>query len=152
MVCFTREPWFERCLELCELYRAATPVQRSWVRSRIDHGIGGKLGLFGLRAAVLGARRRSVDLVRAALIAFAIADLTEGDIRDVLIGFSLVVHCAALAGADVPALLRETGALGGPAMQILYEEWAQRYPAVQQIGSMSWREVETEEGIGFRNN
>jgi hypothetical protein len=151
MVRLDGEPRFLRCLELCDLYRIATPVQRSWVRSRIDRTIGGKLALFGVRAAILGARQRSVDLARAALIAFVIADLVEGDIRDVLIGFSLVVHCAALAGADVPALLRETGALGGPAMQMLYKDWADRYPDVQQIGSMGWRQVDTEEGIDFRN-
>ena len=149
MVRFTREPWFEACLELCELYRTASDAQRTWVRSRIDGKCGGKLGLFGLRAAVLAARERSVALARAALIAFAIVDLAEGDIRDTLIGFALVVHCATLAGADVPALLRETAAFAGRAMQTLYGEWADNYPEVSRIGSMGWRQVETEQGIGF---
>ncbi len=106
--------------------------------------------LFGLRAAVLGARGRSSDLVRAGLLAFAIVDLSERDIRDVLIGFTLVCHCARLAGADVPALLREVAALAGPAMRTLYGEWAERYPDVAGIGSMGWREVQTDEGVGFR--
>jgi hypothetical protein len=151
LVRFTREPWFERCLELCELYRGATPSQRTWVRSRIDSTNGGKLCLFGLRAAVLAARERSVDLARAALLAYAVVDLADRDIRDTLIGFTLIVHCAGLAGADVPALLRETASISGRAMQTLYEGWAARYPDVGGIGSMGWRQVETEDGIGFQN-
>jgi hypothetical protein len=150
MVRFTREPWFERCLELCELYRRATDAQRTWTRSRIDRKSGGKIGLFGLRAAVLGAREKSVDLARTGLLAYAIVDLAERDIRDTLIGLSLMVHCARLAGAEVPALLRQTGALGGAAIKALYEEWASKYPNVQSIGVMGWHEVETEQGIGFR--
>jgi hypothetical protein len=59
-------------------------------------------------------------------------------------------HYAKLAGADVPALFREVGGLAGPAMRPLYDEWADRYPGVQQIGAIGWKTVETEEGIGFR--
>jgi hypothetical protein len=81
---------------------------------------------------------------------YAIVDLAERDIRDTLIGLSLMVHCARLAGAEVPALLRQTGALGGAAIKALYEEWASKYPNVQSIGVMGWHEVETEQGIGFR--
>jgi hypothetical protein len=147
---FDRAPWFESCVELCERYRIATDVQRTWLRSMMDHSSGGKLGLFGLRAAVPGARERSPELIRTALLAFAIVDLAERDIRDVLIGFTLVCHCARLAGADVPALLREVAAISGPAMRTLYGEWSERYPDISGIGAMGWREVQTEEGVGFR--
>lgn len=145
-----RLPWFDGCLQLCELYGSAAETQRTWVRSRIDHSIGGKLGLFGLCAGVLAARERSTLLVRASLIAFAIADLAERDIRDVLIGVSLLCHCGTLAGADMPALFREVASLSGPAIGSLYREWASRYPNVARIGSMGWREVVTDEGVGFR--
>jgi hypothetical protein len=148
---FTREPWFEQCLELCDRYVGANDAQRTWLRSRVDRNSAGKIGLFGLRAAVLGARERSVSLARASLVAFAINDLAQRDVRDVLIGLSLLCHCAALAGADVPALFREVAAISGSAMKALYNEWANRYPGVQAIGSMGWREVETEDGIGFRH-
>ncbi len=151
LVRIVRERSFDDCVQLCDLYRGATDRQRTWVRSRIDRKIGGKLGAFGLRAAVLGAREQSLPLARASLTAFVIEDLTPGDIRDVLIAFSLVCHCAGLAGANVPALLREVGALAGPAMRALYEDWAERYPNVQQIGSMGWKQVDTEEGVGFRS-
>ena len=147
---FDRAPWFEACAELCDRYREATDAQRTWLRSMMDHSTGGQLGLFGLRAAVLGARERSPALIRTALIAFAIVDLAERDIRDVLIGFTLVCHCARLAGADVPALLREVAASAGPAMRTLFGEWAERYPDISGIGAMGWREVQTEEGVGFR--
>ena len=150
LIRFTRSPWFEACVQLCDLYCAATDVQRTWLRSRIDRNIGGKLNLFGLRAAILAAREHSQSLARASLIAYAISALVEGDIRDVLIGLSLLCHCAELAGADVPALFREAATLAGPAMRALYEGWAVRYPDVQQIPSMGWKQVDTDEGIGFR--
>ena len=148
---FTREPWFDGCVRLCESYSSASELQRTWLRTRIDRSIGGKLALFGLRAAVLAAREHSSPLARDALIAFAIADLAGRDIRDVMIGFSLLCYCGTLAGADVQTLLREVAALSGPAMSALYREWADRYPNVPAIGSMGWKEVETEEGVGFRN-
>ena len=148
---FVREPWFDACRELCDRYAAATDAQRSWVRSRVERQHTGKIGLFALRAAILGARERRVELVRAALIAYAIRDLGHDDIRDVLIGFTLIVHCAGLASADVPALLREIAAIAGPALGTLYGEWAERYPDVAGIGSMGWRQVDTPDGVGFRH-
>lgn len=151
LVHFSRSPWFENCVQLCELYSAAGDAQRTWLRSRVDRGIGGKLSLFALRSAILAAREHSQPLARAALVAYAIADLVAGDIRDVLIGLSLLCHCVGLAGADVPALFREVAALAGPAMRALYENWADRYPDVQGIRSMGWKQVDTGEGIGFRN-
>jgi len=145
---FTREPWFDRCVELCELYRGASDTQRTWLRSRIDHNISGKLGVFGLHAAILAARQHSADLARCSLTAFAIRDLNQ-DSRDVLMGLSLLCHCATLSGADVPAFFREVAAISGPAIRILYEEWAQRYPNVAPIGSMGWKQVDTAAGLGF---
>ncbi|HWD00224.1 MAG TPA: hypothetical protein VG456_25875 [Candidatus Sulfopaludibacter sp.] len=146
-----REPWFERCVELCDLYLAATEAQRRWLRSRIDRASSGKLGLFGLRAAVLAARDHSPSLARTAVTAFVIVDVTGHDIRDVLIGLSLLCHCAALSGADVSALLRDVGAMGGPALGTLYREWADQYPEIQGIGAMGWRQLDTADGIGFRH-
>ena len=56
---------FEQVARLCERYRGATGAQRSYVRSRADRTIAGNLEVFGLRAAILGARQRSLDLVRS---------------------------------------------------------------------------------------
>ena len=117
----------------------------------MDRSIAGNLGVFGLMAAVLAARERSLSLVRNSFIAFAIVDLSEGDIRDVLIGLSLVCHCGGLAGADMPVLFREVASLAGPALSALYLEWAGRYPDVQGISSMGWKEIETDDGVGFRH-
>ena len=108
--------------------------------------------MFGLRAAVLAAREHSPSLARIALIAFAIVDLADNDIRDVLIGVSLLCHCGRLAGADMPVLFREVASIAGPALRAVYENWADRYPNVQGISSMGWREIETSEGIGFRRD
>ena len=147
---FTREPWFENVLQICALYQAGTEAQRTWLRSRIDRKTSGKFGIFGMRAAILGAREHSPDLARAGLLAFAIKDLVDCDIRDVLIGFTLVCHCVRLSGADLPSLLREIAPLAGAATEILYKEWADKYPNISGIGAMGWRQVETEQGVGFR--
>jgi hypothetical protein len=146
---FIREPWFDACVQLCDRYCSGTDSQRTWLRSIVDRRIAGNLGVFGLRAAILGARERSTDLARAGLIAYAIADLADRDVRDVLMGLSLLVHCTALSGSDVPSLLHEVAAVAGAAMSVLFQEWAERYPEVAAIGSMGWRQIEAEEGVGF---
>ena len=146
-----RSPWFEDCLQICERYQSATEIQRTWLRSRIDRALAGHLSVFGLQAAVLAARQQSPSLSRNSLIAFAIVDLTLGDLRDVLIGLSLLCHCGALSGAAMPALFREVASIAGPALTALYNNWAGRYPDVQSISSMAWQEVETDEGVGFRH-
>jgi hypothetical protein len=148
---FERSPWFDDCDQICERYRSATTIQQAWLRSRIGRSIAGNLGVFGLRAAVLAARERSPSLARTSLIAFAIVDLSKGDIRGVLIGLSLICHCGSLSGAEMPALFREVASLAGQALSAVYNEWANRYPDVQGISSMGWREIETDEGIGFRH-
>lgn len=116
----------------------------------MDGRIAGNLRLFGLRAAVLAARERSPALARDSLIAFAIADLAGRDIRDVLIGLALLCHCGILTGANMPSLFHEVASLAGSAMSALYNEWASRFPDVQGIHSMGWKEIETSEGVGFR--
>jgi hypothetical protein len=146
-----RTPLFDACKQICERYQSGTAGQREWLRSRVDRLIGGNLAVFGLRAAVLAAREHSPELARTSLIAFAIVDLAGKDVRDVLIGISLLCHCARLSGAEMPGLFREVAAIAGPALSAVYNNWAERYPDVQRIGVMGWREVETEQGIGFRN-
>jgi len=147
---FTREPWFDRCEELCDLYRHGTDTQRTWLRSRVDHNSSGKLGVFGLQVSILSAREHSTVLSRSSLVAFAIRDLSD-DIRGILMGLSLLCHCAKLSGADVPALFREVAAISGAAIRILYQETADRFPDVAPIGSMGWKQLDTPDGIGFRH-
>ncbi len=142
--------WFDHCLKLCALYREANEDQQTWLRSRVDRKVAGRLHVFAFLSSVLAARQKAPDLARNAATAYAIADLESGDIRDVLIGFSLVCYCAGLAGCDVPVVFREIARISGPAMRALFEDWARRYPHVQSIGSMGWREVDTDEGVGFR--
>jgi hypothetical protein len=145
-----RSGWFDNCVQVCERYRSATDIQRTWLRSRVDRELGGSLRVFGLRAAVLAARERSPSLSRISLIAFAIADLAHKDIRDALIGVSLLCHCGTLAGANMPAQFREIATLAGAAMSAVYNEWAELYPGVPAIQAMGWKQVETDEGVGFR--
>lgn len=148
---FKRNPLFDNSVRICDHYRSATAIQQSWLRSRIDRLLAGNLRVFGLRAAILAARERSPSLSRTSLTAFAIVDLAAGDVREVLIGLSLICYCGTLSGAKMPTLFREIASVGGLAVAAIYEDWASRYPDVQGISSMGWREVDTDEGVGFRH-
>jgi len=147
---FVVESSLDDAARLCALYRAADEPQRVWLRSRVDRALARKLSGHAIRAAKRAAREHDASLSFDALTAFAIVDLAGGDIRDVLIGLSLICHCAALAGAAVPEQLRQGAAIAGPAMQTLFTEWADGYPDVPRIGVMGWRKIQTSEGIDFR--
>jgi hypothetical protein len=103
-----------------------------------------RLASFGLRAAVIGAREKSLGMCLLSLIAFAVADLAGKDVRDVLMGISLLHHCAKLAGEDAGALFNEAEQLSGPAMQAVFRDYGGG-----SIGAMGWHEVETPNGVGF---
>ena len=140
-----RDPPFDQIMHLCERYRDASVGQRAYIRSRIDSKAGGRLASFGLRAAVLGAREKSLDRIRLSLIAFAIADLAGRDVRDALIGLSLLYRCASLAGGSASELFQEAARLSGSAMEAVFRDYGGQSP-----GSMGWREVDTPDGVGFR--
>lgn len=144
----TRDQAFDNIAALCERYRIGSDAERVYIRSRVDRTSAGLMGLFGLRAAILGARQHSRELIRLGLIAFAIADLEEGDVRDTLISVTVLFHCARLAvGAeDAGILFRETAALSGPAMKVLLGEYPDH---VSSLGAMGIYQVETAEGVGF---
>ena len=116
-----REPWMNDCAQLCELYCAGTEGQGTWLRSRVD----GKVGR--VRAEGVAARFCDWGFERERCADRALAALPLcGDCR------------CGRSGA-----IREVAATSGAAL-------GTRYPEVQSIGSMGTRQVETEDGVGFR--
>lgn len=139
----------DRMARLCSLYRAGTPAQRTYIRSRVDQVAAGRLEAFALRSAVAGAREHSAERIRTALAAFAMADLAGGDVRDSIIGVTLVFHCGQLAGGDAVGLFNEAAAMCGPAMEALLKSYTEPGTQAPGIGSMGWYQVDTPDGVGF---
>lgn len=140
----------DKLIELCELYRAGTPEDRVFMRSRIERPSGKALLGLGRRQAVIGMRQKSIDAIRLGVVAYAIDDLASGDARDTLVYLTLLWHAAKRIGADADALFLEVAAIAGPAFSALLEDWVKRHPSLQSLACMGWQEVETPEGPDFR--
>jgi hypothetical protein len=142
---------YQRIQRLCKRYRDGSDAQRVYIRSRMDHNAGSKLTSFGLRAAVVGARQRSSAQIQLALAAFAIADLTCGDVRDVLIPLAVVLHAAEKASGDAASEFHMGALLCGPAMAAVLIDYTSRLPAEHALGVMQWSAIDTPDGIGYRH-
>jgi hypothetical protein len=139
----------DKLIELCELYRAGTPEERVYIRSRIEHPSGKAFLGLGRRQAVVGMRQKSIDAIRLGVVAHAIDDLASGDARDTLVYLTLLWHAAKRIGADADALFLEVAAIAGPAFSAVLGDWVKRDPSLQSLGCMGWREVETSDGPDF---
>lgn len=151
-----RGPLFERLAQLSQLYLECSPQQRVYIRSRLTNRSGtpvrvraaGRLGGFGLRAAVIGLREGSLDMIKTGLTAFAVADI-GADVRETLMSITVLFHAAKRLGADAPGLFREIAAISGPAFAAVLIDFAGRSEGPPTLASMGWREVETPDGPGF---
>lgn len=156
-----RGPLFEKLAALSRLYLGCSPQQRIYMRSRLadrrgaadearrKREIADRLESFGLRAAVMGLREGSLDMVRAGLAAFAIADI-GADVRETMMSITVLFHAAERLGADAAGLFREVAALSGPAFSAVLIDFANRPEGLRTLACMGWREVETPQGIGFQ--
>jgi hypothetical protein len=144
-----RDEAFERISRICELYRDGMESRRVYIRSRVNQQCTFRFEGFGLRAAVIAAREHSLEMMRLALIAFAITDLECSDAREILMSAPILFHSARLAGGDALVLFDEAAHLSGPGMAALFRDFARRHPDLQTLACMGWYQVETPDGIGF---
>lgn len=156
-----RGPLFEKLEALSRLYLASSPEQRVFIRSRLirrrdkseethhNRQIASRLESFGLRAAVIGMREHSVEMVKVGLAGFAITDL-ESDVRETLMSITVLFHAAKSLDADAAALFREVAAISGPAFSAVLTDYAKRPAGLQTLGCMGWFEVQTPQGVGFQ--
>lgn len=149
LVTIDRGPLFEKLESLAKLYLRATPEQQTYIRSRLNWKAAEKLESFGIRAAALGVREQSRELVRIGLAAFAAGDIGP-DAREILMSVALLFHCANRCGSDAQSLFQEAAAISGPGMAALLLDFLNRPPGLQTLACMGWQEVETPEGPGYR--
>src|SRR5579859_667067 len=138
-----------KLLELCELYRAGTPEESVYIRSRIERPSGKAFLGLGRRQAVLGIREKSEHAIRLGVVAYAIDDLASGDARDTLVYLTLLWHAAKRIDADANAMFLEVAAIAGSAFSALLADWVKRDASLQSLGCMGWQEVETPDGPDF---
>ena len=149
LVTIDRSPLFEKLASLAQLYLRATPEQRTYIRSRLNWKAAEKLESFGIRAAALGVREHSPEMVRSGLAAFAAGDIGP-DAREILMSVALLFHCANRCGFDAQSLFQEAAAISGPGMAALLLDFLNRPAGLQTLSCMGWHEVETSAGPGFR--
>ncbi len=121
-------PLFEQIRALCELWLAATPEQRTFIRSRMDAKRAHRLGGFRAEAKRLALETSSETWLRLALASLAIENL-HNDARDVILSVQGLFVTARKIHADWGALVRGVAALSGPAVSALLEDCLRNHPA-----------------------
>lgn len=140
---------------LCEVYRNGNDLVRSFIRSLVPSIRGGSLSwawtlqIFSRRMAVRAARSRDKNLIRYALIAHAIENLSV-DVRDNFVSLSLIFHCAATFHPEPEKLFEEVAAMSGPGISSLLRDFVQRTD--RNALSWGWQEVQTPQGVGYIHN
>lgn len=138
----------ELLAELCRIYRSGSPLLRSFVRSQISRRQGEILNTFSRRAAVMAVRSGDGSWLELAATAQAVENLAAGDCRDNLVTLGLLHHCASKIGR--PSEFFERAAeISGPCMSLLLREFLQRSDLRGILQAMGWREVWSEEGVGY---
>lgn len=120
-------PLFEQIQALCELWLAATPAQRTFIRSRMDAKRAFRLGGFRAEAKRLAIETGSESWLRLALASLAIENLNS-DARDVILSVQGLLVTARRIHAGWGGLVREAAALSGPAVSALLEDCLRNHP------------------------
>ena len=132
--------------DLCRLYSSATRLERDYIRSLIDEELAWQLLTFSKRAAVFALRSERSDILRDSLIALAIEDLANGDVRDNMIPLGLIYHCARTVCADPREVFEEVAGMSGPPMSLVLTDFIRRPDLDGILNSMGWREVHSSSG------
>jgi hypothetical protein len=121
-------PLFERIQALCELWLAATPEQRTFIRSRMDAKRAYRLGGFRAEAKRLADETKSDSWLRLALASLAIENLNN-DARDVILSVQGLLVASRKIQADWGGLVHGVAALAGPAVSALLEDCLRNHPS-----------------------
>ena len=135
---------------LCTGYRRATDADRAFIRSQVREKQGWILLTFARRAAVRGFQAKKAGPIRQALIALAVEDLSQGDVRDDLVALGLIYYCAATVRADVPALFEQVARMSGPAMAAVLREFLDGDDPDDVLDGMGFERSRSRGKTGFR--
>jgi hypothetical protein len=136
--------------DLCRRYRVGTRVTQSFLRVEMDFERAWALLTFSKRAAILGVRTGEPDLIRDSLIAHAIENLAAEDVRDNMVALGLVFHCARAIHPEPVVVFDEVAEVAGRAISQLLKDFVRRPDLDRILTSMGWREVQTQQGVGYR--
>ena len=121
-------PLFTQIRALCELWLAATPEQRTYIRSRMDAKRAPRLGGFRAEAKRLAVETGCGTWLRLALASLAIENLNN-DARDVILSVQSLLVTSRKIQADWGELVRSVASLSGPAVSALLEDCLRNHPA-----------------------
>lgn len=120
---------FRKLYDLSELWLAATTEQRAYIRSKMDQKRARQLGAFRAEIRRLAVEDKSEYLLIIALATIAIDNLNCGDSREVILSVQHLLKCSRQIQADWGKIVREVGALAGPAIAALFEDQLRNHPA-----------------------
>jgi len=141
----------ELICDICESYQNASPWDRGEFREKLEVNGWRVLWSFLRRAAMLGARKRSVRWVTCGLIALTIcAEDPETEYYDVLMDLSILYHSACLVGE--PRQIFEAGVrhVDDERIRNLILGFLDRDPRDQRLEAMGWEAIEGPSGLIYR--
>lgn len=121
-------PHYEKLHRLCELYRASSPAQREFIRSKMNWNRAFQLALFRAEAREAAVSTKSEELLGLALVSLAINDFTCGDARDTIVALGSELVAARKIGLNWSALVREVAGTSGPGMAALLQDFLRNHP------------------------
>lgn len=141
-----------RIVEICDLYMAATPIQREVFVSALSNRVCGNLGTFAERMAMLSVRKKSLTMLFHGLIALVIEmDWPWTDPRDgAYYHLSVIYHSANKLGIDIPQVFHKAaqysiGKLSKETLENLKSD-----PEDKWFERLGWEEVNGPSGLIYR--
>jgi hypothetical protein len=131
---------------ICADLHQASPVQREVLVSALTDRQRTIIGRYGMRAATLALRERSIPRLRSGLIALVLSGSAASDARDFMVAAAVHHHVALQLGQDPAELFDEAATYAGPAGELL-QAFGRRQDVT--LKAFAWREVATEHGPGF---
>jgi hypothetical protein len=131
---------------ICADLQKASPVHREVLLSALTDRQRTIIGRYGVRAATLALRERSIPRLRSGLVALVLSGSAASDARDFMVGAAVHHHVALQLGLDPTVLFDEAAAYAGPAAEALRAFGRRQDVTLERF---EWREVATEHGPRF---
>jgi hypothetical protein len=139
-------PTDSQVARICADLQEASPLHRGVFLSALTDHQRSIIGRYGMRAATLALRERSMPRLRCGLVALVLSGSAASDARDFMVGAAVHYHVALRLGLDPAVLFDEATAWAGPAGD-LFQAFGRRQDVT--LEAFGWREVATEHGPGF---
>jgi hypothetical protein len=136
-------------IDLANYYRSSESNIRNQVRELFAGAYGSILLGFGSRLAIVADRSNNSDTLTCALIAHSIEDFRD-DERDSIIRLSVINHVAGKLKMDAGNLFKYVADLSSDNARDSLLAFYRRSPAMKSISTMKIIEIQTPEGVSYR--